>query len=93
VESPGTAPGSEPLITGAFIAIVRVAPHKEEYRRRGWAAQGEAYRVGTEYGVNDISGLGCLDSRSIRDWVAKEVVQVTFLVSGPLNRVEAAVAA
>jgi hypothetical protein len=25
VESPGTAPGSEPLITGAFIAIVRVA--------------------------------------------------------------------
>jgi hypothetical protein len=26
VESPGTAPGSEPLITGAFIAIVWVAP-------------------------------------------------------------------
>ena len=25
VESPGTAPGSEPRITGAFIAIVRVA--------------------------------------------------------------------
>jgi hypothetical protein len=26
VESPGTAPGSEPFIMGAFIAIVRVAP-------------------------------------------------------------------
>jgi hypothetical protein len=26
VEPPGTAPGSEPLITSAFIAIVRVAP-------------------------------------------------------------------
>ena len=26
VESPGTAPGSEPLITGAFIAIVWVTP-------------------------------------------------------------------
>ena len=28
VEPPGTAPGSEPLITGAFIAIVRVAPNR-----------------------------------------------------------------
>ena len=27
VESPGTAPGSEPSITGAFITIVRVAPN------------------------------------------------------------------
>jgi hypothetical protein len=26
VEPPGTAPGSEPIITGAFIAIVGVAP-------------------------------------------------------------------
>ena len=26
MEPPGTAPGSEPSITGAFIAIVRVAP-------------------------------------------------------------------
>ena len=26
VESPGTAPGSEPFIMGAFIAIFRVAP-------------------------------------------------------------------
>ena len=26
MESPGTAPGSEPCIMGAFIAIVRVAP-------------------------------------------------------------------
>jgi hypothetical protein len=28
VESPGTAPGSEPRITGAFIAIVPVARNK-----------------------------------------------------------------
>ncbi len=28
VESPGTAPGSDPLITGAFIAIVRANPDK-----------------------------------------------------------------
>ncbi len=27
VESPGTAPGSEPCIMGAFIAIDRVAPN------------------------------------------------------------------
>ena len=26
VESPGTAPGSEPPIAGAFITIVRIAP-------------------------------------------------------------------
>jgi hypothetical protein len=32
VESPGTAPGSEPRITGAFIAIVRVAPHTTHIR-------------------------------------------------------------
>ena len=28
VESPGTAPGSDPIITGAFIAIVEVAHDK-----------------------------------------------------------------
>ncbi len=33
VEPPGTAPGSEPLITGAFIAIVRVAPNKRNIGR------------------------------------------------------------
>ncbi len=27
MEPPGTAPGSEPIITGAFITIVRVAPN------------------------------------------------------------------
>ena len=33
VESPGTAPGSEPFIMGAFIAIVRVAPDKTNIGR------------------------------------------------------------
>ena len=28
MEPPGTAPGSDPRITGAFIAIVRVAPNR-----------------------------------------------------------------
>ena len=35
MESPGTAPGSEPCIMGAFIAIVRVAPHKVNIGGRG----------------------------------------------------------
>ena len=26
VEPPGTAPGSDPLITGAFMSIVQIAP-------------------------------------------------------------------
>ena len=33
MESPGTAPGSEPCIMGAFIAIVRVAPDKTNIGR------------------------------------------------------------
>lgn len=47
VESPGTAPGSEPFITGAFIAIVRVTPNTANIgarlgRRKGhwqWSLQ------------------------------------------------------
>ena len=50
VEPPGTAPGSEPIITGAFIAIVGVAPDKGQYRGWGQGAQGRASTV-------DISGL------------------------------------
>jgi hypothetical protein len=41
VEPPGTAPGSDPLITGAFIAIVRVTPNTlnvgSAHQRRKWA--------------------------------------------------------
>ena len=42
MEPPGTAPGSEPPITGAFIAIVRVAPDKKEYRTTPDRAQAAA---------------------------------------------------
>ena len=50
VEPPGTAPGSEPIITGAFIAIVGVAPDRGQYRRRGRGVQGRVSTV-------DISGI------------------------------------
>ena len=33
MESPGTAPGSDPIITGAFIAIVRASPNKTNIGR------------------------------------------------------------
>ena len=39
VEPPGTAPGSEPFITGAFITIVGL-PRQGEYRGRERAVQG-----------------------------------------------------
>ena len=42
MESPGTAPGSEPRIMGAFIAIVRVAPDKSNIG----AGQGLCKRLG-----------------------------------------------
>ena len=40
VEPPGTAPGSDPLITSAFMSIVRVAPNRLEYKRGGGGLQG-----------------------------------------------------
>ena len=45
MEPPGTAPGSEPIITGAFIAIVGVAPDKNEYRGRKRGVQGRVSTV------------------------------------------------
>jgi len=35
VEPPGTAPGSDPLIMGAFIAIVRANPDRSNIGREG----------------------------------------------------------
>lgn len=40
VEPPGTAPGSDPLITCAFMSIVRVAPNEDQDRRQQGAVQG-----------------------------------------------------
>ena len=41
MESPGTAPGSEPFIMGAFIAIVRVAPDRMNIGARDGLRKGQ----------------------------------------------------
>ena len=46
VEPPGTAPGSEPLITRAFIAIVR---RHAQYRGRGRAMKGAMAAAGINH--------------------------------------------
>ena len=47
VEPPGTAPGSEPIITGAFIAIVGVAPDNANIGRPvGWRKARDAQLFG-----------------------------------------------
>ncbi len=57
VEPPGTAPGSEPIITGAFIAIVGVAPDSGQYRGQGRGAQGGRATRGQVFGAWKIKGL------------------------------------
>ena len=42
VEPPGTAPGSDPIITGAFIAIVRANPNIPDIGRGGALRKGGA---------------------------------------------------
>lgn len=53
VESPGTAPGSEPFITGAFIAIVRASPNKLNIGAGGALRKGAMtkVRIGEEFGL------------------------------------------
>ena len=46
MESPGTAPGSEPCIMGAFIAIVRVAPDRANIGLAGWGCKGRPHPDG-----------------------------------------------
>ena len=67
VEPPGTAPGSEPIITGAFIAIDRVAPIKGQYRGAGGGAQGGLSTRGPGRGAWKIKGLaaGIYEASSI----------------------------
>ena len=45
VETPGTAPGSDPLITCAFMPIVPVAGNVLEYRGKIGGLQGVARLV------------------------------------------------
>lgn len=53
VESPGTAPGSEPFITGAFIAIVRASPNRVNIGAGGALRKGAMSEVcvGEEFGL------------------------------------------
>ena len=57
MEPPGTAPGSEPIITGAFIAIVGVAPDKDQYRGRGRGMQGWLSTVDKRQSASKIKRL------------------------------------
>jgi hypothetical protein len=57
VEPPGTAPGSEPIITGAFIAIVGVAPDKGQYRGATRGPQGRVSTVDKRLDRNGINRL------------------------------------
>jgi hypothetical protein len=49
VEPPGTAPGSEPLITGAFIAIVWVTPSRANIGMEGRGGKDERAVDGADY--------------------------------------------
>ena len=75
MEPPGTAPGSEPIITGAFIAIVGVAPDKGQYRGRERGVQG---------------WLSTVDKRGWRREINRLVAGVqdlsTFRLNGPVVR-------
>ena len=65
VESPGTAPGSEPIITGAFIAIVGVAPDTAQYRGSGAGGARVPARARTSgFGGEGNQGVGL---RALRD--------------------------
>ena len=57
MEPPGTAPGSEPIITGAFIAIVGVTPDRDQYRGWDGGAQGGGAARGQVSGGREIKGL------------------------------------
>lgn len=58
MEPPGTAPGSEPIITGAFIAIDRVAPIKSEYKGGTGGVQGRLSTQDKPRGRKDSKRLG-----------------------------------
>ena len=57
MEPPGTAPGSEPIITGAFIAIVGVAPDTANIGGQGGVCKVEG-RVRTVEGAGRVIRLG-----------------------------------
>ena len=56
MEPPGTAPGSEPIITGAFIAIVGVAPDTANIGGQGGVCKVEG-RVRTVEGAGRVIRL------------------------------------
>ena len=56
MEPPGIAPGSGPLITGAFIAIVRANPDKANIGRRAGELKGSAPAAGPGEGPTVVDG-------------------------------------
>ena len=58
VEPPGTAPGSEPFITGAFITIVRVAPDGANIGLGVGGCKGASWGGGGLAGCA-VRGVGC----------------------------------
>ena len=60
VEPPGTAPGSDPIITGAFIAIVRANPNIPDIGRGGALRKGGAAQ---QKGPDALGGPGLCTGR------------------------------
>ena len=65
VEPPGTAPGSDPLITGAFIAIVRANPNTPDIgpKGRGRKVTHKEKARGMPPGLSRISGEDAIRTR------------------------------
>ena len=61
MEPPGTAPGSDPLITGAFIAIVRANPNALDI-----GAMGAGCKAAQKQKARTVPGLSS-DFRAIGD--------------------------
>ena len=67
VEPPGTAPGSEPFITGAFITIVRSKPRTgQDIRGQGPTRKGWPKAKRPQAGLAGVSGsLRCGDQKPV----------------------------
>ena len=66
VEPPGIAPGSGPLITSAFIAIVRANPNKSNIGGSALASKGKLSKSQAKPGWRDQSRVWFLNQVSWR---------------------------
>ena len=83
VEPPGTAPGSEPIITGAFIAIVGVAPDRVNIGGGGWGCKGECPRWTSASTGMESKGW----SRTLRDWQDPDMGRMSGRLPVPISGV------